>query len=574
MISRTQEKHELANLNDRLAAYIDRVRHLESENSHLTRQVQTQEETVRRETSNIKALYEKEISDTRALLDETAKEKAKLQLEVAKYRGDCDEWRDKYERQSRDLADLKKRVLNAESQVNDLQARLNDALNQRKHYEDEHNKLVKDNDALAKQLASLKKQLEAETIKRVEAENNIQTLKEDIAFKTSVHEQELNETISRTRVEVEEVDSRIMADYDNRLVEALQEMRNQNEEMIRITREETEELFEKKMRDLGEIAKRNDDLASKSQEEIMVFRRRIADLNSELSKLRSQTASQEARITDLESQLNQECEDHKIDVNRRDSEIRRLRESLEEQLSEYRDLMDIKVQLDAEIMAYRKLLEGEETRLNLSQEVATPGKGGRRTPSRATPVSVVRKRKRMESGESSSLSAMSQVMQSTQKGGYSSTSTAKGNIEVYEVDTDGKYIKLFNSSDAKDQPVGAWQVKLSGGDEETTYKFHRSSKIGPGQYVTVWSSDQGVTHQPPADLVMKGQKWFTADSMKAIVINNQGEEVASRELERSQMRTSYTHSGYGQDMTDRGESQESDGSGSQSGRRSWFWWNK
>lgn len=40
MSSRVQEKQDLANLNDRLAAYIDRVRKLESENSRLTKQVQ------------------------------------------------------------------------------------------------------------------------------------------------------------------------------------------------------------------------------------------------------------------------------------------------------------------------------------------------------------------------------------------------------------------------------------------------------------------------------------------------------------------------------------------------------
>ena len=46
----------------------------------------------------------------------------------------------------------------------------------------------------------------------------------------------------------------------------------------------------------------------------------------------------------------------------RDAEIRRLREALEEQISEFKDLMDIKIALDAEIAAYRKLLEAEETR--------------------------------------------------------------------------------------------------------------------------------------------------------------------------------------------------------------------
>jgi len=38
-----------------------------------------------------------------------------------------------------DLATSEKKLLSAESQVNELQARLNDAVNQRRHWEDEYN---------------------------------------------------------------------------------------------------------------------------------------------------------------------------------------------------------------------------------------------------------------------------------------------------------------------------------------------------------------------------------------------------------------------------------------------------
>jgi len=38
-----------------------------------------------------------------------------------------------------DLALCEKKLLSAESQVNELQARLNDAVNQRRHWEDEYN---------------------------------------------------------------------------------------------------------------------------------------------------------------------------------------------------------------------------------------------------------------------------------------------------------------------------------------------------------------------------------------------------------------------------------------------------
>ena len=64
----------------------------------------------------------------------------------------------------------------------------------------------------------------------------------------------------------------------------------------------------------------------------------------------------------MENQLSREQEEHANALDMRDVEIRRLREALEEQISEFKDLMDIKIALDAEIAAYRKLLEAEETR--------------------------------------------------------------------------------------------------------------------------------------------------------------------------------------------------------------------
>lgn len=61
------------------------------------------------------------------------------------------------------------------------------------------------------------------------------------------------------------------------------------------------------------------------------------------------------------------------------------------------------------------------------------------------------------------------------------------------------------------------------GENETQFKFHRTVKIEPGQTVTVWSSDIGATHEPPSNIVMKGQRFFVGDNMSTHLLNSEGE---------------------------------------------------
>jgi lamin B len=72
-----------------------------------------------------------------------------------------------------------------------------------------------------------------------------------------------------------------------------------------------------------------------------------------------------------------------------------------------------------------------------------------------------------------------------------------------------------------------WKLIRQAGDFETSFKFHHSVKIGPSATITVWSSDSGQTHGPPYNIVMKGKKWFVADSMRTSLLSNTGEVSSS-----------------------------------------------
>lgn len=50
--------------------------------------------------------------------------------------------------------------------------------------------------------------------------------------------------------------------------------------------------------------------------------------------------------------------------------------------------------------------------------------------------------------------------------------------------------------------MGSWQLTRKAGEKETLFKFHRSVKIDANGTVTVWSSDLGISHEPPQTIVM------------------------------------------------------------------------
>ncbi|KAM7285547.1 hypothetical protein ISCGN_032456 [Ixodes scapularis] len=199
-VSRIQEKNELAHLNDRLAAYIDRVRHLESENSKLTKQIETSQETRTREVASVKNLYDRELADARRTVDLTANEKAKLQLDAKKWQTEAETLQAKLAKREREWSAAERRVTSLESQNVDLQGRLNQALAQLKDAEAER-------DAMAKELEKLRKELEAETLRNVELRNRAKTLSEDLDFQKSLYEKKNGDRTESALQETAQVES-------------------------------------------------------------------------------------------------------------------------------------------------------------------------------------------------------------------------------------------------------------------------------------------------------------------------------------------------------------------------------
>ncbi|XP_020386691.1 neurofilament light chain b [Rhincodon typus] len=315
---RTQEKAQLQELNDRFASFIEKVHELEQQNKVLEAELSL----LRQKNggpSRLKGIYEQELRELRLALDDARHERQAAQNE-------------------RD---------HLEESVKNLQAR----------YEEE---LLNREDAEGRLMEARKGSDEA-ALARAEVDKRIESLMDEIAFLKKIHEEEIAEL--QAQVQYTQVSVEVDVGKPD-LSSALREIRCQYEKVAAKNMQSAEDWYKSRFAVLAENASKDNDATRQARDEVIEYRRQVKAKTLEIDGVRGMNDALERQLLELDEKQGGEISALQDAISQLENELRTTKNEMGRYLKEYQDLLNVKMALDIEIAAYRKLLEGEETRIN------------------------------------------------------------------------------------------------------------------------------------------------------------------------------------------------------------------
>jgi len=439
--SRDKEKKDMQDLNERFASYIEKVRFLEAQNRRLGGELDKLKSKWGKETTQIKGRYQAELDEAKRLLDEAQKEKSRLEMRIAALEDQLANLRSKLDEKLDSNRNDRDRIEQQNQQMSDIEAELNFLRRRAELLEADREKAKRNISRLQDALNRARIDIDNETLLQVDAENRRQALEDELEFLKSIHEQELKELAD---LAYRDTTSENREFWKNEMGPALREIQLKYDDKLESLKGEMETFYNLKVQEFRTGATRQNIDATHTKEETIRLRTCLTDLKGKINDMEAKNAFLQMEIDLLlkeQEEKRRQLEDENSELK---NDLARLKAELEAITIELREIGDVKLGLELEIAAYRKLLEGEENREGLKQIVdsmyttmtSSHGRDGGDMP-----------------GMSVSQSVRGNI---TAKTTYQRS--AKGPVNIGECAADGSYISLENTS-RRDENVGNWSIK-------------------------------------------------------------------------------------------------------------------
>ncbi|NXW83110.1 K2C75 protein, partial [Alopecoenas beccarii] len=320
---RKDEKEQIKTLNNKFASFIDKVRFLEQQNKVLeTKWTLLQEQGQKNNSgkSNLEPLLEAYIASLRRQLANLLSERGRMDGELKNMQDLVEDFKNKYEEE----------------------------INRRTAAENE--------------FVVLKKDVDAAYMSKVELEAKVDALTDELSFLRALYDAELAQLSAQVS------DTAVILSMDNNrnldLSSIIAEVKAQYEDIANRSRAEAEAWYQTKFEELQATAGKHGDDLRNTKGEISELNRLIQRIRSEIENTRNQCATLQTAIGDAEERGELALKDARAKLIELEDALQKAKADMARQLREYQELMNVKLALDIEIATYRKLLEGEESRLS------------------------------------------------------------------------------------------------------------------------------------------------------------------------------------------------------------------
>ncbi|XP_038867479.1 keratin, type II cytoskeletal 8-like [Salvelinus namaycush] len=314
---RTHEINQIKGLNNRFATFIDKVRHLEQQNKMLeTKWKLMQDQTTG--PSDMEPMFQTYIKNLQRQLDQINNDKDRLDMENRNMHHNVEDFKSKYE----------------------------DEISKRNTTEND--------------FVLLKKDVDAGYLSKVDLEDRLAGLEDEVNFLKVLYDQELGELQSDVK------DTSVVVQMDNSrgldMNQIIADVKAQYEDIAARSREQAESWYKTKVESLAGQAGQAAEELRNTKAEIAELNRLISRLQNEILAVKGQKANLESQITEAEEHGEIVVKDARTLIKDLEVAMQRAKQDMACQIREYQDLMNVKLALDIEISTYRKLLEGEETK--------------------------------------------------------------------------------------------------------------------------------------------------------------------------------------------------------------------